>query len=189
MFMDKNIIVEKLRKFLQNHPKFEKECEVVYFLAEVRKIIEDNKNEYETLWFYCNWTLHSKLNYKPIAKVLSKKFNKIIDFNKSKKEIQRDLINGQEDFFKLKDLNFELNKFFKNIKLFADFLEGNKWYEFCKLFLENIMECKIDFDSKIKFCKINMLLVEKINSNYYYLLYLSNDMRIPRIILKYKHNI
>lgn len=189
--MNKKIIIENLQKFLQNHPKLEKECEIVYLIAEIRKIIENNKNSYETLWFYCNWTLHSKLNYQSMAKVLSKKFNKIINFNKNKKEIQKDLIHGQKDFFMLKDLNFELNKFFKNLKkleLFTDFLKGNKWNIFCKSFLENVMECQIDFESKIKSCKINKLSIEKINSDYYYLFHLSNGARIPRIILKYKRN-
>jgi len=182
----KNIIV-KLQKFLQSHSKFEEECEAVYLLAEIRKIIEKN-NKYKTLCFYCNWILHSKLNYKPTDDFLSKKFNKYIDINKSKKEIQRDLINGQKDIFKHKDLNSELNEFLKNYKLSTDFLEGNKWHKFCKLFLENIMECQIDFGSKTKSCKINCFSVEKIDSNYYYLFYLSNGVRIPRIILKFKQN-
>ena len=180
---------EKLRIFLQNHPQFfNEECEIIYLLAEIRKIIEDEKKKYEILYFYCCWVLHSRLYYDLTAKFLSKKFDKYIDFNKSKKEIQRDLINGQKDFFMLKDLNFELNEFLKNYKLSTDFLKGNKWHKFCKLFLENIMECQINFGSKIKSCKINCFSVEKINSNYYYLFYLSNGIRIPRIILKFKQN-
>jgi hypothetical protein len=183
--MYKKDIINKLQKFLQNHPKFEEECEAVYLLAEIRKIIEKN-NKYKTLFFYCNWILHSKLNYKPTDDFLLENFNKYIDFSKSKKEIQRDLINGQKDFFKLKDLNFELNEFLKQNKLSTEFLKSNKWYKFCKLFLENIMECQIDFGSKTKYCKINRFSVEKSNSNYYYLFYLSNGIRIPRIILKFK---
>lgn len=105
---------------------------------------------------------------------------------KAKKEIQRDLINGQKDFFKLNDLNFELNEFLKNYKLPMDFLEGNKWYKFCKLFLENIMECQIDFNLNTKSCRISKFSVEKASQDYYYLFYLSNGVRIPKIGIKFK---
>jgi len=38
---------EKLRIFLQNHPQFfNEECEIIYLLAEIRKIIEDEKKKY-----------------------------------------------------------------------------------------------------------------------------------------------
>lgn len=184
--MSKRIIIDKLESFLEKHLKFNEECEVTYLLAETRKIIEDEKEKYKTLYFYCCWTLHSKLNYNPTAEFLSEKFDKFIDFNKSKREIQRDLVKGQEDFFKLKDLNIELKKFLKNNELFSNIFKGNGWNKFCKLFLENIMECKIDFGVKAKYCKISRFSVEKSSQGYYYLFYLSNGMRIPRIELTFK---
>ncbi|OGI25151.1 MAG: hypothetical protein A3J76_03020 [Candidatus Moranbacteria bacterium RBG_13_45_13] len=183
--MNKKDIIKKIQKFLQNHTAFKKECEVVYLLAEIRKIIEKN-NKYKTLYFYCCWILHSRLNRDLTAKILSKKFDKYINLNKKEREIQKDLISEQKDFLKLRDLNYELNNFLKEYTLAKDFLRGNKWYKFCQLFLDNIMECEIDFGLKANACKINRLSVEKINQNYYYQFYLSNNKRIPRIILKYK---
>ena len=97
------------------------------------------------------------------------------------------MLNGQKDFFKLRDLNTELKTFLNKNRLPINFLNGNAWYEFCQLFLDNIMECGIDI-SKIKNRphKINKLTVEKINQDYLYEFYLVNGLRIPRMILKFK---
>lgn len=185
--MNKRIIKAKLRKFLDEHSKFEEECEVVYFLLEIRKLIEGNKRKYGTLYFYCCWVAHSQLSYGSTAQFLSDKFDSFIDFRKKKKEIQHDLINGQKDFFKLRDLNNELRAFLNVKKLPANFLDGSAWYKFCQLFLDNITECGIDISTiKKQPRKINKLIVEKINRQYFYGFYLANGVRIPRIILKFK---
>lgn len=184
--MNKQIIKDKLKNFLNRHPIFKEECEVLYLLVEIRKLIERNK-KYRTLYFYCCWVAHSELSHKNTAQFLSDKFDSLIDFRKKKKEIQHDLINGQKDFFKLRDLNNELRAFLNLNKLPVNFLDGNAWYKFCQLFLDNITECGIDI-SKInkQSRKINKLIVEKINRQYFYGFYLANGIRIPRIILKFK---
>jgi len=185
--MNKNNILKKLHTFLQMPTVFKKEYEVVYFLVEIRKLIEEKKKNFKILYFYCCWVAHSKLSYPDIADFLSAKFDSYIDLQKSKKDIQRDLISGQKDFFKLKDLNKELNAFLSANKLPINFLNGNVWYKFCQLFLDNILECEIDI-SRVnkKSHKINRLTVEKVNGQYLYGFYLANGVRIPRIILKFK---
>lgn len=186
--MDEQVIIEKLSIFLNKHPIFSEECEVIYFLVEIRKLIEDDKQNFRTLYFYCCWVAHSRLSYPNIADFLYDKFDSYIDFQKGEKEIQKDLINGQKDFFKLRDLNNEINTFLSAKKLPVNFLKGNVWNKFCQLFLDNIMECKIDISGvKKKPHKINKLIVEKINGQYLYVFYLANGVRIPRIILKYKN--
>jgi hypothetical protein len=185
--MEKQSIKVKLGNFLNKHPVFAEECEAVYFLVEIRKLIEGNK-KYGTLYFYCCWIAHSQLSRKSTAQFLSDKFDNLINFQKKKKEIQHDLINGQKDFFKLKDLNNELRAFLNAKKLPANFLDGDAWYKFCQLFLDNITECGIDIGTiKKQPHKINKLIVEKINKQYFYGFYLANNVRIPRIILKYKN--
>ncbi len=54
-------IVEKLDKLLLKHIPFNEECEVVYFMVEIRKIMEhDNDSKYKLLRFFCDWTVHTK---------------------------------------------------------------------------------------------------------------------------------
>jgi len=184
--MNKTNILNKLHTFIQIPTAFKKECEVVYFLVEIRKLIEGNKNNYKTLYFYCCWVAHSKLSYSTIADFLSVKFNRHIDLQKGKREIQKDLINGQNDFFKLKDFNNELKRILSKNKLPVNFLKGDMWHKFCQLFLDNIIECEIDISgANRKYQKINKLTVEKVNGQYLYGFYLVNGMRIPRIILKF----
>jgi len=185
--MNKQIVIDKLKIFLNKHIPFTEEYEVVYFLVEIRKLIEDDKKHYETLYFYCCWVIHSRLFYDRTADFLSDKFDGYIDLQKKKNEIQNDLINGQKDFFKLGDLNTELKTFLDKNRLPINFLNGNAWYEFCQLFLDNITECEIDISTiKKKSHKINKLTVEKINQKYFYGFNLVNGVRIPRIILKFK---
>ncbi len=182
-------IVGKLKKFLSNHSILKEECEVVYLLVEIRKLIEDDKKNFRTLYFYCCWVAHNRLSYPNIADFLSDKFDRYIDLQKGKRGIQKDLISGQKDFFKLRDLNNELRAFLTANKLPTNLLDGNTWYKFCQLFLDNITECGIDISAinqNKQPHKINRLVVEKIEQQYFYGFYLANDVRIDRIILKFK---
>jgi hypothetical protein len=185
--MNKQIVIDKLKIFLNGHVPFTEEYEVVYFLVEIRKLIEDDKKKFKTLYFYCCWVAHSRLSYGPTVDFLSAKFDDLINLEKKKGEIQHDLMNGQKDFFKLRDLNNQLRTFLKAKELPISFLDGNAWYKFCQLFLDNIAECEIDIsEEKKKEHKINKLTVEKINQKYFYEFNLVNSVRIPRIILKFK---
>jgi hypothetical protein len=71
IYMGQEQIIEKLNKELENN--ITKECQVVYILSRIRKIleIEDKKTEYKYLNFYCNWALHSKIDRtEPVRDVL-----------------------------------------------------------------------------------------------------------------------
>ncbi len=76
-----------LKEFLNTRSEFTQKSEVVYFLSEVRKVIEKG-NKYKDLRFYCNWVLHSELTKESTIKILNSKF-KFVDFNKNKREIQK----------------------------------------------------------------------------------------------------
>lgn len=60
--MTENQIVEKLRRVLSE--EVQKEADVVYLLAECRKLLEDTKtkNPHFALKFYCHWALHVDLS-------------------------------------------------------------------------------------------------------------------------------
>lgn len=55
-------IKEKINTFLLEENVFERECEVVYFFVEIRKILEKEeiREEFKILNFYCDWTVHSR---------------------------------------------------------------------------------------------------------------------------------
>ena len=65
-------IISKLTNEL--HGGIETECQVVYLLAGVRKIIERDKakEQYPDLKFHCDWALHSSLEGPAARKVLRK---------------------------------------------------------------------------------------------------------------------
>lgn len=50
------------------------ECQAIYCLARIRKIIEIDKSKqlYRYLFFYCNWALHAEISYgsEPVADIL-----------------------------------------------------------------------------------------------------------------------
>lgn len=55
-------IITKLKRALGE--PIEKECQVVYILAEARKLLErlGDKNNFSVLNFYSNWTLHPEID-------------------------------------------------------------------------------------------------------------------------------
>ncbi len=148
--MNERVIIEKIRKFLQKHPNFKEECEVVYLLAEIRKILEFRKDPYGTLDFYCNWVLHIQLTKKS-AKYISDIFNNNMSVNylaELKKGIRL-----HDDFFKLEDLRSELKNFFtdKKYNLSQNILnENKKWMRFKECFLKIIAECPISLFDNFK---------------------------------------
>lgn len=171
--MDKNDIIEKLRNFLRKHPTFKEECEVVYLMVEIRKILENWKNtkyrstagnSYEMLYFYCNWIVHEKLS-KQSADFVIKKFNQCIDENKNLEEIKRGM-KANKNFFMLNDLQCDLKNFFGDCSLPQDILnESWKWRRFRKLLLEIISESVIDLSKSKKIASLN---VKGNKGKYYY---------------------
>ena len=54
-------ILEKLDIFLQKHLPFTEECQIVYLLVEIRKVLDqENNRKYPILRFYCNWSVHTE---------------------------------------------------------------------------------------------------------------------------------
>jgi hypothetical protein len=65
--MARPAIIEKLEQHLQY--EMTTEAAVVYFLVEVRKVLEhdSSKGAFDVLNFYCNWVVHTKLEASPVA--------------------------------------------------------------------------------------------------------------------------
>jgi len=180
--MDEKDITNKLQSFLQNHSAFKEECEAVYLLVEIRKILEYGGNYYKTLRFYCNWVLHKELNQERTTKLLSDIFETNIDFGKCGYENACNIKSVGADFFKLDKFKKELKKFFKDKRLPMDLLNKN-WWTFRKLLLEIIKDCPVIFTPN----KIQRLeVIGYNNGDYGYKFSLNNGKRSPVIKLKLK---
>lgn len=180
--MDKNGITNDIEEFLNARSEFTQKNEVVYFLSEIRKVIENNK-KYSNLKFYCNWVLHSELTKESTIKILNSKLNKCIDFNKNKRDIQKMIACAESgNFIKMGDFKTELMGFLKDKDLPQDIFYGNKWWNFIELYLEIIYKCPIDHGSS----GISGLHLIKDKDGYYYEFYINKIIRISKIKLKLK---
>jgi hypothetical protein len=177
--MDKNGITNNIAEFLNMRSEFTQKNEVVYFLSEIRKVIENSK-KYSNLKFYCNWVLHSKLTRESTIKILSSKLDKFVDFSKNKSEIQEMIRKADEGrFIKMEDFKSELKGFLNDYKL-PDIFDDRGWYKLRRLYLEIIYKCPISQESS----GISGLYLSKEKDGYYYGFYVNKIVRIPRIKLK-----
>jgi len=63
--MAREEIIKKLDKFLAEHDPLTEECQVVYLMIEIRKILDHEKDhrrrgQFTLLRFYCDWTVHTE---------------------------------------------------------------------------------------------------------------------------------
>lgn len=150
--MEEQQITKKLDIFLEKQP-FTKECQVLYFMAEVRKIIDVEKAKKEhNIKVYCAWALHSELNHKSTLKYFRDKFEPLIDDTSSINEIGKIILANQSEFFKLNELKEELKQFLRAHGLSRQLTDdSNNWKKFRVLLSEILRECSITFvDTKIK---------------------------------------
>jgi len=126
-------IITKLKSALAE--SVYKECQVIYILVEIRKLLEQFKikKKLPALNFYCNWVLHSGINktspiddlLETIAKdIFSKGFEiiQILDFEQFRKEI---------------------GLFLKTLNLNNPFSDVAYWKGFRKEFIEVLVDCPL----------------------------------------------
>jgi hypothetical protein len=55
-------IIRKLHEFLTSHVPFKEECEAVYLMVEVRKLLdrEHPRDRFAKVRFYCDWMVHTQ---------------------------------------------------------------------------------------------------------------------------------
>lgn len=136
--MSRPQIEEKLNIFLSEHNPFKGECDIVYFLVEVRKILDhENNNKYEILRFYSDWSVHTAKDKitKEIKKVMEDIYKEIMLYIKNKPYIIKNTkILGFADF---KELRGEIDLFLREHNLPDDLIvEG--WVVF-KGFLSKVL--------------------------------------------------
>lgn len=56
-------ILDKLDLFIRQHVPFQEECEAVYLMVELRKLLDREEIDAPLVRFYCNWTVHTSKSY------------------------------------------------------------------------------------------------------------------------------
>ena len=143
--MDKTIFVDKLRDFLNRHLLLTDECEAIFIMVQIRKILDCGRNPYRTLRFYCNWALHNELSQERTTRLLFHLLDPCIDGKKGGHDNARNIKLYNSDFFKLNTLKKELKDFIKEYTLPADLLKNKNWWKFARLLLEIIKESPVVF--------------------------------------------
>ena len=131
----KEEIIKKLESALDE--PIEKEKDVVYILAEIRKLLErdDKKSKYSVLNFYCNWVLHSVIDK------VEPEIQKLLE------EIKRDSHSSDHNraiLEKMLDselLQKDLQKFVNDFSIGRNF-EAN-WVAIKKLLIDIISDCPL----------------------------------------------
>lgn len=175
-------IIEKLNNEFKR--EINRECQVVYILSRVRKILEikNQKNKYKLLNFYCNWVLHSKLDGYSTKILINNLFEHDIDCKKSAKWNAIKMKSCSKHFFDLLSLKQEIDDFFNENCSSINLSEKN-WASFGKLLLGIINECPIILNSS----KLRQIeLFKDKNGIYGYKFYLVGLRNKPIIKLKLK---
>ena len=119
-------IVEKLDTFLKKHSMTE-ECEVVYLLVELRKILDKDRemgsDKYSLVRFHADWAVHTKKDrVTPAMREIMTKIEESIDVYPK---------NGDIRFLLLPEFRNELLQLLKGNNLPHDFCQNDeKWFKF-----------------------------------------------------------
>jgi hypothetical protein len=139
-------ITQKLRTEIESG--INKETQVVYLLAGIRKILEqlEDSSEFGRLKFYCDWVLHSKLSGPPAQDVVQilefiyqcmAKGERAPEYSEAMLLIQFDL------------LKKELSTFLQKFNL-TDFTQNtNAWVVFIYLYARVVEDCPLVMGPKV----------------------------------------
>ena len=136
--MARSEVMEKLNAFLLQHNPLEEECHVVYFMVEIRKILdhENNNSKYPLLKFYSDWTVHTEKTH--ISSEIKKMMNKI--YQTASDEIANPTSTQARSpimqFAYMEELGKEIKQFLESHGLnLAIASEKDKWIKFIQLLI------------------------------------------------------
>jgi hypothetical protein len=122
-------IIRKLNEFLDTHVPFKEECEAVYLMVEVRKLLDREhrinrrRDQFLKIWFYCDWTVHvSKDQNQADIEEIMVKFNNL---------------EGINSFFSFSELRKEMSELFSTHGLRTKLCEDDDhWKHFVDVFIQ-----------------------------------------------------
>jgi hypothetical protein len=146
-------IIQKLNDFLNEHSPVTKECQVIYLMVEIRKLIEifNNRSNYSTLFLYCNWTLHPIIDRTNLLKDMQDLISRIDESIQAggkfddKQLVPSDFGSSLIEFSSLGRLKENMQAFFNSINLPLSLFEDVNWGAFRNHLLRVLCEQPIIF--------------------------------------------
>ncbi|MFA4995512.1 MAG: hypothetical protein WC521_09475 [Bdellovibrionales bacterium] len=127
-------------KSLINHG-ITRECEVVYLLTCIRKILEqeEGNEQWDALKFYCDWALHAKLTGRTAQSILS-------SFNEGHSALisqEDNLPSAIQDISKFTGLVSEIQNFLKSRDTNLQQYSNSDWSKFIFLYASIVEDCPL----------------------------------------------
>lgn len=125
-------IMDKLRILLTKENVFAEECEVVYFMVEARKVIDQQKLSFPVLKFYADWCVHSsKDKITPEIEMMSESMYDGAVARINDPNSPEDYTSAINDFVYMVNLRAEIGSFLTDLGLPSDlaYLEED-WIRF-----------------------------------------------------------
>jgi len=142
--MAKEEIIEKLNNFISNHNPVSEECQVVYVMVQVRKLLDHEQDHWQRgsftlLRFYCDWTVHTeKTRITDSMKVV---MNEV--FRDVKNQIENPaMVQAMSPVMKfayMENLQGEMRKCLEEHDVNTSITEGDAWISFVG-FLVKVLE-------------------------------------------------
>lgn len=137
--MARDEIVEKLDKFLIKHNPMAEECQIVYLMVEIRKVIDHEKSGaiFPLLKFYGDWIVHTEKDHiTPEIKQIMTTMYQTAETD-IKNPALRKAGSPIMQFAYMKGLGQEMKSFLENHGIDSYLAtEENKWLEFVKLLVK-----------------------------------------------------
>jgi hypothetical protein len=143
-------ILRKLKRELAQD--ISTEGQVVYILVEIRKLIEqtDESRQYETLYFYCSWAVHTRMT-KAVANKMLEKFDEAYSLlrNRGLDELPREISNGIQEMTAMRRFHRQLSDFLRKHELERSIVD-NQWTAFLRLYASIIEDCPLTVKGESK---------------------------------------
>lgn len=140
----KKQLINKIKKTLNG--SIEEECQVVYLMVEIRKLLDrDNNSKYPLLRFYCNWVVHiDKDRITPEMKNIMEEIYQgiILKMKNPKTSMKTKVI----DFLYMEDLKLDMKSFFREYELSIQLIIDKKqWLSFVILLTNILIDQPINY--------------------------------------------
>jgi hypothetical protein len=138
-----NEIVRKLNCQLEHG--FKREADVLYVMAEVRKLFERVRTvrKFPVLAFYSNWTLHTRIDREPWAKEGLKRLEEVVSgFNSGTHDAEA-VLKGVTGLLSFQRLHAEFLGFGAENNIRFDQLSNEEWRQFSTLLVDVLVDCPI----------------------------------------------
>jgi len=123
-------IIDKLYSFFNHHSPISEECEAVYLMVELRKLLDREKEDgsgdlFPLIRFYADWTVHTRKdrNTRHIHEIMARVDDNLNPFPK----------NGDLSFLSMPHLKGEMLELFNKYGFPNAIFEPNNWLNFATI--------------------------------------------------------